>query len=110
MNLRGKGNSFMTLFIFIFYINLISRYTYFPVVASDSHIHGIGYGNQGLRPSLIVSCNDGIHFFKDLNLEFDTLYSNHNDYCEVNGSWQRSFNSMDESNTLLRKDMSLSRS
>ena len=71
--------------------------------AAEQYVHGIGYGNGGLRFSSIVSCADGMHFFQQSKLEFDVTASTSQGNSLALGTWQMSFLKSDEAEQLLKK-------
>ncbi len=64
--------SFSITIVSIAFVSIAFSSNFFiPVYAVEQYVHGIGYGNGGLRFNSIVSCADGMHFFQESKLEFD---------------------------------------
>jgi hypothetical protein len=96
--------SFSIVIVSIVIVSIAFSSNFFiPVYAVEQYIHGIGYGNGGLRFSSVVSCADEMHFFQESKLEFDGTASTPKGNSLASGTWQMSFLKSDESQQLLKK-------
>jgi hypothetical protein len=76
---------------------------FLPAHAAEQYLHGIGYGNGGLRFSSVVSCADGTHFFQESKMVFDVTAPTSQGNSLALGTWQMSFLKSDESDPFMKK-------
>lgn len=84
--------------IYFIFVLLISNANSFVYVSAQGYVLGEGFGNSGLRFKSLALCNNGIHYFEELSVLFDSGEDKKTDTKgEKIGKWKMDFKAGDAS-------------